>query len=142
MPFGTLLFHIVCVFTFSGCGPGVLADTKVRAVERSIYFGDSCQDVLSALGSPHKVFYKSEDKVMTKPIYTKHCTLFSRWAKPNSHIPSPHVFCLSWNLFIFCTSQMKIHSPSPHKQVPSKCNDYYFNYYILGVVSIHFKLLH
>uniref|UniRef100_A0A8C1GMH4 Chromosome 16 open reading frame 70 n=1 Tax=Cyprinus carpio TaxID=7962 RepID=A0A8C1GMH4_CYPCA len=74
----------------AGCGPGVLADTKVRAVERNIYFGDSCQDVLSALGSPHKVFYKSEDK-------------------------------------------MKIHSPSPHKQVPSKCNDYFFNYYILGV---------
>lgn len=28
-----------------------------------MYFGDSCQDVLSTLGSPHKVFYKSEDKV-------------------------------------------------------------------------------
>lgn len=54
----------MCVY-FSGCGPGVLADAKVRAVERNIYFGDSCQDVLSALGSPHKVFYKSEDKVGT-----------------------------------------------------------------------------
>ncbi|CAB1313867.1 unnamed protein product [Coregonus sp. 'balchen'] len=74
----------------AGCGPGVMADAKVRAVERNIYFGDSCQDVLSALGSPHKVFYKSEDK-------------------------------------------MKIHSPSPHKQVPSKCNDYFFNYFTLGV---------
>lgn len=30
---------------------------------------------------------------------------------------------------------MKIHSPSPHKQVPSKCNDYFFNYFTLGVVS-------
>lgn len=29
---------------------------------------------------------------------------------------------------------MKIHSPSPHKQVPSKCNDYFFNYFTLGVV--------
>lgn len=66
------LSHCMCYFTFSGCGPGVLADTKVRAVERNIYFGDSCQDVLSALGSPHKVFYKSEDKVMTDPIYTQH----------------------------------------------------------------------
>ncbi|KAK1784735.1 hypothetical protein P4O66_003284 [Electrophorus voltai] len=74
----------------AGCGPGVLADAKLRVLERSIYFGDSCQDVLSALGSPHKVFYKSEDK-------------------------------------------MKIHSPSPHKQVPSKCNDYFFNYFTLGV---------
>uniref|UniRef100_A0A3P9A6S3 Uncharacterized protein n=1 Tax=Esox lucius TaxID=8010 RepID=A0A3P9A6S3_ESOLU len=74
----------------AGCGPGVMADAKVRALERNIYFGDSCQDVLSALGSPHKVFYKSEDK-------------------------------------------MKIHSPSPHKQVPSKCNDYFFNYFTLGV---------
>ncbi|KAL6080297.1 hypothetical protein STEG23_010418 [Scotinomys teguina] len=73
-----------------GCGPGVLADAKMRVFERSVYFGDSCQDVLSMLGSPHKVFYKSEDK-------------------------------------------MKIHSPSPHKQVPSKCNDYFFNYFTLGV---------
>lgn len=31
---------------------------------------------------------------------------------------------------------MKIHSPSPHKQVPSKCNDYFFNYFTLGVVSV------
>uniref|UniRef100_A0A665V4Z6 Chromosome 16 open reading frame 70 n=1 Tax=Echeneis naucrates TaxID=173247 RepID=A0A665V4Z6_ECHNA len=74
----------------AGCGPGVMTDAKVRSLERSIYFGDSCQDVLGALGSPHKVFYKSEDK-------------------------------------------MKIHSPSPHKQVPSKCNDYFFNYFTLGV---------
>uniref|UniRef100_A0A4W3HFN6 Phagosome assembly factor 1 n=1 Tax=Callorhinchus milii TaxID=7868 RepID=A0A4W3HFN6_CALMI len=77
----------------AGCGPGVLADTKMHVFERCVYFGDSCQDVLGALGSPHKVFYKSEDK-------------------------------------------MKIHSPSPHKQVPSKCNDYFFNYFTLGVVSI------
>lgn len=74
----------------AGCGLGVMADAKVRSLERSIFFGDSCQDVLGALGSPHKVFYKSEDK-------------------------------------------MKIHSPSPHKQVPSKCNDYFFNYFTLGV---------
>lgn len=47
----------------AGCGPGVMGDAKVRSLERSIYFGDSCQDVLGALGSPHKVFYKSEDKV-------------------------------------------------------------------------------
>lgn len=47
----------------AGCGPGVMADSKVRSLERCIYFGDSCQDVLGALGSPHKVFYKSEDKV-------------------------------------------------------------------------------
>uniref|UniRef100_A0A3P9Q143 Phagosome assembly factor 1 n=1 Tax=Poecilia reticulata TaxID=8081 RepID=A0A3P9Q143_POERE len=74
----------------AGSGLGVMADAKVRYLERSIFFGDSCQDVLGALGSPHKVFYKSEDK-------------------------------------------MKIHSPSPHKQVPSKCNDYFFNYFTLGV---------
>lgn len=47
----------------TGCGPGLLADAKMRVFERSVYFGDSCQDVLSMLGSPHKVFYKSEDKV-------------------------------------------------------------------------------
>ncbi|KAM8891502.1 phagosome assembly factor 1 isoform 2-T2 [Spinachia spinachia] len=83
----------------AGCGPGVMADSKVRSLERSIYFGDSCQDVLSALGSPHKVFYKSEDK-------------------------------------------MKIHSPSPHKQVPSKCNDYFFNYFTLGVDILFHSATH
>lgn len=31
---------------------------------------------------------------------------------------------------------MKIHSPSPHKQVSSKCNDYFFNYFTLGVVGV------
>uniref|UniRef100_A0A8B9KSD7 Uncharacterized protein n=1 Tax=Astyanax mexicanus TaxID=7994 RepID=A0A8B9KSD7_ASTMX len=83
----------------AGCGPGVMADAKVRAMDRNIYFGDSCQDVLSALGSPHKVFYKSEDK-------------------------------------------MKIHSPSPHKQVPSKCNDYFFNYFTLGVDILFDSVTH
>lgn len=47
----------------AGCAPGLMADAKVRSVERKIFFGDSCQDVMGALGSPHKVFYKSEDKV-------------------------------------------------------------------------------
>lgn len=54
---------VLILLVSAGCGPGMMADTKVRSLERSIYFGDSCQDVLGALGSPHKVFYKSEDKV-------------------------------------------------------------------------------
>ncbi|XP_078256633.1 phagosome assembly factor 1 isoform X5 [Rhinoraja longicauda] len=83
----------------AGCGPGVLVDTKMHTFECCVYFGDSCQDVLSALGSPHKVFYKSEDK-------------------------------------------MKIHSPSPHKQVPSKCNDYFFNYFTLGVDVLFDAITH
>ncbi|XP_049578787.1 phagosome assembly factor 1 isoform X1 [Syngnathus scovelli] len=74
----------------AGFNPGVMGDAKVMSFERKIYFGDCCQKVLGALGSPHKVFYKSEDK-------------------------------------------MKIHSPSPHKEVTSKCNDYFFNYFTLGV---------
>lgn len=57
-----------CVST--ACGPGVMTDAKVRSIERSIYFGDSCQDVLGALGSPHKVFYKSEDKVGNSVNFT------------------------------------------------------------------------
>lgn len=60
-----LLFSIVIC---AGCGAGVMADAKVKSIERNIYFGDSCQDVLGALGSPHKVFYKSEDKV-EKPLW-------------------------------------------------------------------------
>lgn len=74
----------------TGCGPVMRAETKLQAFDRCVRFGDHCQEVSSALGCPHKVFYKSEDK-------------------------------------------MKIHSASPHKQVPSKCNDYFYNYFTLGV---------
>ena len=35
----------------------------MQVFEILVHFGDSCQDVLSTLGSPHKVFYKSEDKM-------------------------------------------------------------------------------
>lgn len=62
----------VIVWTCLGSGASVMADAKVKFIERSIYFGDSCQDVLGALGSPHKVFYKSEDKVVNPSIY--HCS--------------------------------------------------------------------
>lgn len=75
MTFGFLSFiwihHVPLLLSChvgAGCGPGVMADSKVRSLERSISFGDSCQDVLGALGSPHKVFYKSEDKVEELPI--------------------------------------------------------------------------
>lgn len=63
----------------TGCGPSLYQMAQMQVFEILVYFGDSCQDVLSTLDSPHKVFYKSEDK-------------------------------------------MKILSPSPHKQIPSKCN--------------------
>lgn len=32
-------------------------------------------------------------------------------------------------------SQMRIHSPSPHKLPPTRCSDYFFNYFTLGLVS-------
>lgn len=60
--------NLVTVCVGAGCGPSVMADSKVRSLERSIFFGDSCQDVLGALGSPHKVFYKSEDKVQLQVV--------------------------------------------------------------------------
>lgn len=54
----------------------------------------------------------------------------------NCAINSEEIHTLSFILCIImcCLFQMKIHSPSPHKQVPSKCNDYFFNYFTLGVV--------
>ena len=36
---------------------------QMQVFEILVHFGNSCQDVLSTLGSPHKVFYKSEDKM-------------------------------------------------------------------------------
>lgn len=49
--------------------------------------------MISALGCPSKVFYKSEDKMM-------------------------------------------IHSPDAHRRVKSRCSDYFYNYFTMGVVSI------
>lgn len=46
-----------------GNGPGKLLDPRKKMVERIVRFGDSPNDVISALGCPEKVFYKSEDKM-------------------------------------------------------------------------------
>lgn len=46
-----------------GNGPGKLLDPRKKMVERIVKFGDSPNDVISALGCPEKVFYKSEDKM-------------------------------------------------------------------------------
>lgn len=46
-----------------GPGPGKILELRRRTFERNVMFGDSCQDVLSSLGSPCKVFYKAEDKM-------------------------------------------------------------------------------
>lgn len=77
-------------------------------------------------------------------LVMKHSILHS-WAKASNEIIA---ICLDVEMLLkhsslsiiecvwkVCFLQMKIHSPSPHKQVPSKCNDYFFNYFTLGVVS-------
>lgn len=46
-----------------GNGPGKLLDPRKKMVERIVRFGDSPNDVISALGCPERVFYKSEDKM-------------------------------------------------------------------------------
>uniref|UniRef100_A0A8C4Q9K1 Phagosome assembly factor 1 n=1 Tax=Eptatretus burgeri TaxID=7764 RepID=A0A8C4Q9K1_EPTBU len=47
----------------AGCGPVMRVDNKLQTFQRCVYLGDHCQDVVSIIGSPHKVFYKSEDKM-------------------------------------------------------------------------------
>ncbi|GFS16241.1 UPF0183 protein C16orf70-like protein [Elysia marginata] len=42
---------------------GKLVDTRKKSVERIVRFGDSVQDVVSALGCPSRQFFKSEDKM-------------------------------------------------------------------------------
>jgi len=42
---------------------GKLVDPRKKSVERVVRFGDSVQDVISALGCPTRMFYKSEDKM-------------------------------------------------------------------------------
>lgn len=38
-------------------------DQKKQCFTKELYFGDTCQDVTSSLGSPNCIFYKSEDKM-------------------------------------------------------------------------------
>lgn len=38
-------------------------EPRKQCMTREIFFGDSCQDVVSNLGSPNRVFFKSEDKM-------------------------------------------------------------------------------
>jgi len=44
-------------------GPGKLSESRRRSFQRSVYFGDSVQDVLSSLGCPTREFFKAEDKM-------------------------------------------------------------------------------
>ena len=77
IPDGHLVVPSLAPCWVAGSAPGLMADAKVRSVERKIFFGDSCQDVMGALGSPNKVFYKSEDKVvipLTCPMSSYGCT--------------------------------------------------------------------
>ncbi|XP_045192190.1 phagosome assembly factor 1-like [Mercenaria mercenaria] len=46
-----------------GNEPGKLLDPRKKIVERIVNFGDCPNDVISALGCPEKVFYKSDDKM-------------------------------------------------------------------------------
>ncbi|XP_071174921.1 phagosome assembly factor 1-like [Mytilus edulis] len=52
-----------------GNGPGKLIDPRKKIVERIVQFGDSSQDVISALGCPGKVYYKAEDKMKIHSPY-------------------------------------------------------------------------
>ncbi|XP_029634626.1 UPF0183 protein C16orf70 homolog isoform X1 [Octopus sinensis] len=78
------------ILVTEGNGSSKLLDTRKKTVDRIVRFSDSCQDVISALGCPSKVFYKSEDKMM-------------------------------------------IHSPDAHRRVKSRCSDYFYNYFTMGV---------
>jgi len=44
-------------------GPGKLSEVGRRSFQRRVFFGDSVQVVLSALGSPSREFFKAEDKM-------------------------------------------------------------------------------
>ena len=75
--------------------PGEVGRARARAedeIKKVVRFGDSVQDVCSAIGAPSRVFYKSEDK-------------------------------------------MKIHSPNAHRKKAALKSDYFFNYFVFGLVS-------
>ncbi|KAL3858968.1 hypothetical protein ACJMK2_009213 [Sinanodonta woodiana] len=52
-----------CIIFTEGNGPGKMLEPKKKTIERIVRFGDSPNDVISALGCPGKVFYKAEDKM-------------------------------------------------------------------------------
>ena len=44
-------------------GRVMINDHLVALFQKTIKFGDSVQDVMSAVGAPNRIFYKSEDKM-------------------------------------------------------------------------------
>ena len=78
------------------------------------------QDVGCALGAPSKLFFKDEDKVRNT---RKVICFLSPFLSVTFPSPSPHSF-----------SQMRIHSPSPHKLPTARSSDYFYNYFTLGLV--------
>ncbi|KAH8873759.1 UPF0183 protein C16orf70 [Schistosoma japonicum] len=54
-----LIFHLVA----QDLNLNPTREPEIRRFTRFLTFGDSVQDVLSALGSPSRVFYKTEDKM-------------------------------------------------------------------------------
>ncbi|XP_046474279.1 PHAF1 protein CG7083 isoform X1 [Neodiprion pinetum] len=51
------------LFTEGGSATRVLLEPKKHRFTKEVWFGDSCEDVLSALGAPSRVFFKAEDKM-------------------------------------------------------------------------------
>ncbi|KAK2145279.1 hypothetical protein LSH36_690g02001 [Paralvinella palmiformis] len=62
-----LKFHLVTegknMGASAGNGPAKLSELRKVTCERTVKFKDTCQDVVSSLGSPSKIFFKSEDKM-------------------------------------------------------------------------------
>ncbi|XP_034947426.1 UPF0183 protein CG7083 [Chelonus insularis] len=51
------------LFTEGSSATRVLVETRRHNLMKEVWFGDSCEDVLSALGAPSRVFFKAEDKM-------------------------------------------------------------------------------
>ncbi|KAK2187623.1 hypothetical protein NP493_159g00036 [Ridgeia piscesae] len=51
------------ILVTEGIGPAKLSEMRKMTYERIVHFGDSCEDVVSSLGCPSKIFYKAEDKM-------------------------------------------------------------------------------
>ncbi|XP_070574143.1 phagosome assembly factor 1-like [Ptychodera flava] len=62
------------ILTTEGSGPGKISEQRRRILERTVKFGDCAQSIVSALGSPSKFFYKSEDKMRIHSSSSKKLT--------------------------------------------------------------------
>ncbi|XP_070196327.1 phagosome assembly factor 1-like [Littorina saxatilis] len=117
---------IKIILITEGNGQVKLTDPRKKLVERVIRFGDSCQEVVTCLGAPSKVFYKSEDKMKIhsadahKRVHSRNADYFYNYFTlgvdvlfdANTHLVKKFVLHTNYpghyNFNIYCRCEFKL----------------------------------